>query len=111
MVRQQWVIICKWVGGGDAFVDLKEINARCGSGFGGIESFQRSAFSFQFVQPANSASAECRVKDRYEMSVRQWWVILCKWVGGGEAVCDLKDLKDQVAADLGGFLVFWCSVG
>jgi hypothetical protein len=90
---------------------LKERVARIWGDLVVLTSFQLSDFSFQFVQPANSASAECRVKDRYEMSVRQWWVILCKWVGGGEAVCDLKDLKDQVAADLGGFLVFWCSVG
>jgi hypothetical protein len=31
-----WVIVWEWVGGGAAFVDLKEINARYGSGFGGI---------------------------------------------------------------------------
>ena len=76
-----------------------------------MTSFQLSAFSFQFVQPAKSASAECRAKDGSEISVRQWWVIVCKWVVGGEAVCDLRDLKEQVAADLGAFLVFWCSVG
>ena len=49
---ERWVIVCGWFGGGDAFVDLKEINARCGSGFGGIESFQLSASSFQL--PASS---------------------------------------------------------
>jgi hypothetical protein len=30
---ERWVIVCGWVGGGDAFVDLKEINACSGSGF------------------------------------------------------------------------------
>jgi hypothetical protein len=24
---ERWVIVCGWVGGGDALVDLKEINA------------------------------------------------------------------------------------
>ena len=43
---ERWVIVCGWVGGGDAFVDLKEINAKCGRGLGGIESFQLSASSF-----------------------------------------------------------------
>jgi hypothetical protein len=33
---QSWVILCKWAGGGVLGADLKEINARCGSGFGGI---------------------------------------------------------------------------
>ena len=28
-----WVIVCGWVDGGEAFVDLKEINAKRGSGF------------------------------------------------------------------------------
>ena len=42
---ERWVIVCGWVGGGAAFLDLKEINARYGSGFGGIESFQLSASS------------------------------------------------------------------
>ena len=37
---ERWVIVCGWVGGGEAFADLKEINARYGSGFGGILSFQ-----------------------------------------------------------------------
>ena len=36
IVREMWVIVCGCVDGGDAFVDLKEINARCGSGFRGI---------------------------------------------------------------------------
>ena len=48
----------------------------------------------------------CRVKDGYEISVRQRWVILCKWVGRGGAFVDLKDLKAHVAADLGGFETF-----
>ena len=54
---ERWVIFCGWVGGSAAFVDLKEINARCGSGFGGIESVLR-AFSSRIE--ANSASAEGR---------------------------------------------------
>ena len=33
IVRERLVIVCGWVGGGEAFVDLKEINARCGRGF------------------------------------------------------------------------------
>jgi hypothetical protein len=36
IVRERWVIVCGWVGGGEAFVDLREINAKCGGGFGGI---------------------------------------------------------------------------
>ena len=45
-VRQLWVIFCKRVGDGDALFDLKEINARLGRGFGGIESFRLSDSSF-----------------------------------------------------------------
>jgi hypothetical protein len=43
---ERWVIVRGWVGGGEALVDLKEINARDGCGFGGIEGFQLSVFSF-----------------------------------------------------------------
>jgi hypothetical protein len=39
-VRSRWVILCKWVGGGNAIVDLKDLKARVAGGFGGIESFQ-----------------------------------------------------------------------
>jgi hypothetical protein len=42
---ERWVIVCGWVGGGAAFLDLKEINARYGSGFGGIGRVSL-AFSF-----------------------------------------------------------------
>ena len=54
---ERWVIVCGWFGGGDAFVDLKEINARCGRGFGGIESFQLPAPRFISRIEADSASA------------------------------------------------------
>ena len=49
MGSERWVIVCGWVVGGEAFVDLKEINAKCGRGFGGIESFQLSASSFALL--------------------------------------------------------------
>ena len=51
---ERWVIVCGWVGGGEAFVDLKEINARDGSGFGGIESFQSSESSFNSCMEVDS---------------------------------------------------------
>jgi hypothetical protein len=34
------------------------------------------------------------------------WLIVCGWVGGGEAFVDLKGLKARLAADLGGLGAF-----
>src|ERR1017187_10564870 len=34
-------------------------------------------------------------------------VIFCGWVGGGEAIVVLKDLKARLAADLGGLRAFY----
>jgi hypothetical protein len=73
MVRQRWVIFCKRVGGGEAFVDLKEINARYGSGFGGIESFQLSASSFNSCMEVDSVGRPPAVKVGYDV-IGQWKV-------------------------------------
>jgi hypothetical protein len=67
--REWWVIVCGWVDGGEAFVDLKEINAKRGSGFlrmGVFASSQVAASSFDLRNDANSASAEWRSRDGYE---------------------------------------------
>ena len=50
--------------------------------------------------------AEWRGKDGNQKIVRERWVIVCGWVGGGEAFVDLKELKASVAADLGGLRAF-----
>ena len=65
---ERWVIVCGWAGGGEAFVDLKEINARYGSGFGRMGVFSTlSALSFQLLAllsciGAHSAPAERRAE-------------------------------------------------
>jgi hypothetical protein len=43
---ERWVIVCGWVGGADAFVDLKKLKAHVAADLGGFESFQLSASSF-----------------------------------------------------------------
>jgi hypothetical protein len=65
---ESWVIVCGWAGGGEAIVDLKEINAGYGSGFGRMGVFSTlSALSFQLLAllsciEAHSAPAERRAE-------------------------------------------------
>jgi hypothetical protein len=73
-VRQRWVIFCKWVGGGEAFVDLKEINAKCGREFGELRAFSSQLLALIPWIEGNSASAEGRGKDGHEKIVREWCV-------------------------------------
>jgi hypothetical protein len=68
---ERWVIVNGWVGGGEAFVDLKEINAKCGGGFGGIESFQLSASSFNSCMEVDSDGRHPAMKTGYDV-IGQW---------------------------------------
>jgi hypothetical protein len=45
IVRDRWVIVCGWLGRGGGICRSKGVEGQCGSGFGGIESFQQSPSS------------------------------------------------------------------
>jgi hypothetical protein len=71
-----------------------------------LRAFSSLLSAFRPFIEANSASTEGWGEDGYEKIVRERWVIVCGWVGGGEAFVDLKELKASVAADLGGLRAF-----
>jgi hypothetical protein len=103
---ERWVIVCGWVGDGDAFVDLKEINAKWGGGFGGLRAFSSQLLALLSCTEAISASAEGRGKDGNEKIVRERWVILCGWDAGGEGRGRFKGFREwgglRIGADFGG---------
>ena len=105
------VIVCGWVGGGEAIVVLKDLKARLAADLGGLRAFyELSGLSFQLVHEANSASYEGRGEDGWEKIVRERCVNLCGWDAGREGRGRFKGDEEwgglRIWADLGGLRAF-----
>jgi hypothetical protein len=105
-----WVIVCGWVDGGEAFVDLKEINAKCGSGFLRMGVFLRALrsqlpaliFAMMRILLRRSGVRGTVMKELGSEKVGRRWVIFCGWIDGGDAFVDLKEINAKCGGGFGG---------